>query len=653
MPEIKDTNPDNVQLQPSKKAEKLLSYNYGTPVNLTEEERLILIAEIEKHISYVERRRTELGLPNDWREARRAYNTEKEAKTFPWKNCSNLDIPVLAMSTDVMTVKGMTQMFGANPTMILRPLPGGIEVGDNGQQIYSDIKSKENVIEYKTKEEMQIKRKTRPLVKDAILIGTSIGKLKYRRKVEYDAEFVEIFDPIDIIKFSEKFIDDEGTSEYNEYYDRLLTGETVQVAYKKDDVQYDNPDLEYVKLENLYVDPDIEKFEDQAVIPELKEYTWFKLMELANQGLIDKEPILKLRETDKDIYSSKKYKVFEVNCYRQYGDNSKQKRIIFTYLHDTKEELKCITYPYAHREPYYHKYVIEDIPGSFYGRGLFIKLRDSIAALNGLWNQTIDGGTIRNAPMFKIKRGTKLDPTIKRYGPATGIMVENTTDIEEFKITGSGMEMLNFISRIERYCEWLSGVSAYMSGRESPGDPNAPASKAYMLLKESNLRVSEAIDMLHNTNKDVYRQSDALIYQYNESDSIAYNTIEGDTINVKLVPKKVMGIKVVYIPQLSDTDVNEDLSKQRLMQVIQFLQTLPLVQQTQTSQRAFAEAIIEKEGGLIAKLKSRIIGEEQQPLAPMIPQVESTGGVNNIPILPNSVPQSLGGETPAFNVPVQ
>lgn len=613
-------------------AKELMKFPYACKIEIDEPE--IKIRECEKEIELIEELRVKLCLVEKWQKARDQYaGVTDPDKDFPWEDSSNLFIHITSMAVDILNTKAQAQMF-VSPMMLLKPIPG-----QTGSDLYTDILLKEKFLDNKIQEEIELEEKLDPVLQDAINIGTGIAKVSYLRKIDYDATVSEIYEstPEDIRRFKKDFEKDKDTEVYRSYLNDLIgtknkgteedpIGIPVEVWMQSDEIVYDNPEISYVKLDDLLVRPDIPDLNNQRVIAENITFTWLELCNHVEQGYFHNKQILNdLREKYQDEYYKKIYKAREVITYHDYEKTNRPKRVVITYLTDEKWLLRAITFPYMHRQPYYVPYYIKRVPGNFYGEGLAERLEHTNKALNTLWNQTIDSGTLRNAPAFKAVKGANFDPSVKRWGPAVIWWVGAVNEVEAFQSYGGGIsaEMLNIISRLERYGEWQTGVSAYATGRESPSDPNAPASKAYMLLKESNLRLNKMIKQLHKSNKQLIMMIDKLIYQHTKRDKLPIVVMKGESIEMNPISKKILGMKVNYIPQLSDITANKELQKEQDMKFGDYL--MPKLQNVPAAQREILQIQIRNMGGAWEKAMDKLLPPEATKEIPPV-------GAGNIPV---------------------
>ncbi len=616
-------------LMEQSKADQLTKYPYS--INISVEDEIQEIKEIENHIESVKCKRSEYCLEDIWQEDRDLYNGVLEYKDFPWENCSALHIHITSMAVDVFKVKAKEQMF-TYPVMVLQPLPGQL-----GKNIFKDVADKQEYLEYITREEMELEYREDPILQDAILLGTGFGKLHYLRKIDYDSSSLEYYgvSPQEITRFKDDFEDQKSTKEYKKYLKDLTDGIPITVPIFDDIIMYDNPKLNYVKLEDLYLDPDIPEIENHNIISEKMELTWKQISNFVRMKYFKASIKEKIKSQYPDDYWKKIYTVYETVKYFDYKKNDNPKKVIITYIEEIKKIARAILFPYVHQEFYYIPFYIKKRPDSIYGEGFGQKLKYTNKSVNSLWNLTIDSGTLRNAPMLKAVADS-FDPTIKKMGPAFILWVKkDINSVQPLQMQGQQVELGNYIDRMIRFAEWQTGVTAYMTGRESPQDPNAPASKAFMLLKESNLRITDCVKQLHKANKMIYKQVDSLKYQFTKGNVVQYLTKRGEVYEGNEINKRVLGIKVQYIPHLSDVSVNREFVREENMKFATYLASNPLIMSNPEALRTITEIVIQDRGGVWQKNLDRLLPKQIQnkpALEQPTPDLRKPGGgLLNIP----------------------
>ena len=592
------------RLLSEKKGQKeFISVPFGYKLTLKDGEIKQIVKDCKQEIEVIKNKRRELLLEEDWSDWRDLYNGVTTFRDYPWPEASNFHIHVTAMTVDIGKTKTKQQMF-ISPMMILKSMPT-----DNTTDIITNVKIKENFMNYKVLEELEAETNLDAVLSDAWLLGAGIAKLKYLRLKE-QVRKTGYYTYLELEKFQTDFENSKDTKEYKRNLKLLEKGESVRVVYDTEEIIIDNPVIEHVQLENLYVRPDIPDLSKQRVIGEKSILTWLEVLDLVDEGYIEKSVTDELKKRHEKDYYKRDYTLWECRTFWKYDDTKKKKRIIITYFEDEDLPAKVITYPFEHNQPDYIFYYIKKKAGSIYGEGIGKRLNPSNRALNALWNQTIDSGSLRNAPVFQAPRDS-FDPTAKKYGPATIWWTKAGAEIKPVYTGGHPAEIVQLISKMERYIEIHTGISQYASGQESPTDPRAPASKAYMLLKESNLRINDCIKQLHKSNKKLFELVDSLLWQYSIQDEMGYYfKKDGQEVSEKM-SRSILGIKVQYIPQLSDITISKEVEKEENIKFATFLMGHPLIGTNPKAQREILEILIRNQGDVWEKNINNLIPSQE------------------------------------------
>ena len=116
---------------------------------------------------------------------------------------------------------------------------------------------------------------------------------------------------------------------------------------------------------------------------------------------------------------------------------------------------------------------------------------------------------------------------------------------------------------VQRYSDLLTGASPGQSGRESPIDPNAPASKTAMLLNRADIRVEDLITEWRRTVPDAIDLMRAL-YQQNATGDVSVVTSKGDELESQKISLAAFAdprIKCSLKPISPATSPDQEMSK--------------------------------------------------------------------------------------------
>lgn len=517
-----------------------------------------------------------------WDEADRqdSGNTEDETDDIPWEGHSQAHINLIRSTKKTLLVKAKKMMF-TNPMMLCKnPI---------NTKYSEDIRSqKESYINFKVTDrtETNLADSESAVLNDAALYGTGWLKFIWNEKMRVVKD-TEYYTPMDIDKFKENFGD---TKDYGKFAKKLNNGAIVLNVKKRIKVG-NGLEAQYVPLRNMFYHDKPKDLNKHRLIAELHEMSWDELNCYFTNEIFEKsvkDEIIKDGEHEK-----KPYKVWECIWKYDYDDDGETERVVIIYLELNGGEywLTGTEYPYNHNEPYYVPFRIEEEGDCVDGIGCFGMLRHVNKIIDNLWNQTIDTGTMMNAPAFEVQSNTGFDPTVKRWGPLVIWWVRQSGTIKPLNNVNAGARLpVDFIDRLLRYQEFETGVSIGMSGQESPQDPRAPAAKTMMLLQEANLKIDDYINTLQKSNIRIFYMADSMLQQYYYEDENFTGYLKDKEI--KRVDPNVLFSKFSFVPQYSQMTLNKALEQQYNKEMFQWLMGVPGFAQNPNIVRKGAEIVV-------------------------------------------------------------
>lgn len=246
-------------------------------------------------------------------------------------------------------------------------------------------------------------------------------------------------------------------------------------------------------------------------------------------------------------------------------DDGKIKKYVVTVDLKNRLILRAIYFPYKHNQEYYIPYYIQPRDDRFLGYGWCQKLKDNSRMIDNLWNIAFDTAQWANLPIIWTDDNT-LNLTEQSYSPMSSLKVMAGKKVDVLKMSDPNLDTLNLIAQAQRFAEFITGVSALFSGRESSSDPNAPAAKTAILLKEANDRINDDIKNLQYSNALLFEQIEELDKQY-LGDDLGYYRNGKRSVKVELMNKKVR-----HIPQGLSLTKNQDIELEKIMQFYGLMQ---------------------------------------------------------------------------------
>lgn len=441
---------------------------------------------------------------DEWELLRQHYENELPTKNFPWVGCCSHHEPIIQGDTDAVVARVGEVLHGKRPNLAFVPTEE------------SDVQAcekKEQFIDYEFAVEMKIEEQDDPAIHDAVLLGTGLLKLTWHRETRRVKDVEKHKGLNDILQFLEKYPNAE--SKYPEFLQRLINDETINLTVEYDEEVYNAPKAEHIELEDLIIDPRIKRLEDQRLIVTVLKYSRDDLLKKEKEGFFDNvsEVLVDINEGETDTTD---YKVLECVYKCNTGKDKFEEKNIFYIEYQHQSILRAMSYPYQHGRPYLIPYFYESRAKGFFRRGLGYRLRPINETVDTLIRQAVDSNTLGNVATFTMTGDEELNPSTFPLSPGTILPVGDHDNLRKIEMNAnSGIAMtIDLAQIIKRGKDEASGVSAHITGKESPTDPRAPATKTNALLFESNKRLAKGIKMLQRCFQEVGFQTAQLFYQF-------------------------------------------------------------------------------------------------------------------------------------------
>ncbi len=562
------------------------------PLKLNEDGKSSLIKEINIELNNIIVEREEYSLEDVWDDEDKLYSTDEIEKDFPWPDSSKLHLGIIKSASDVVRNKAIKYTV-VNPMMLCKDVPGKIldpEILNKKEKLYNYIVNDKN--------DVDIKNKLSPVYLDACVHGLGWIKEDWNDNYEniIDTEYYIVGQEKEFIGNYRGFL---TKSEIDKYVRELLDIGHIELTVNKKVKRGCGLNIKYVDIRNLYVRVSPGDLNKHKLIAEKIVMTWSELNKYFINEKFDNTIADELRT--KQDYNTRRYTVWQCRVLFDYNnDNEEEKCIVFLLDMDEPDTkrvkefdnasitsmkyLAGIKYPFNHNREYYIPYRIRPIKDFVYGESLPYMLRNSSKAIDASWNQTVDSGSLVNAPVFVCKENSTFDPTLKKWQPGAIWWVKDPNDIKSLTVSNPNARLpIEFVDRLMRHQELDSGISTYNTGQESSFDPRAPAAKAMMLLQESNLRIEEYINNLHDSNVQLFVIFDKLFKQYYDNETYRIGDIE---INPEIIYSEVE-----FLPQMSSMTMNKALERENNMEMLKFVSGIPMVWNDLNKQRLCLEIV--------------------------------------------------------------
>lgn len=471
-----------------------------------------------------------------------------EKKNFPWKNCSNLSMPVTPIAVETIHAREVNTLFSIRPFIQIKP-----KKKDSSKENCSAIEQffdqvSQNVINlYKVGSQWFLEKNK---------MGTSYlkpywcyDKKKIRRGKGFEwkvlddvkVEVIAIEDLIyptnatDIqtcsfvaqrIRGGWNNISRKGALKIYENIDKVKTFNKTDTASRESgqDVQKTKEDMERV----VRTSPDI-----------LKEYEWFEI-----------------------------YFDYDVD-----GDGFAE-QTVFTLHKDSRIKLRWIYHPYDHgRRPFIPNRYMERV-GRVDGKGLCEMSEFIQDGTNTVVNQTLDNMTIANAKVFVAQKSEKENiPKDGIYPGCTLYLDDPISGYREFLFGDVKQSNFALINLFKDYHERRTKVTDYTLGRESSMmKSRATATGTMALLQESGRHFDLIINNSRDALVELAYQVIELYLQY-KPEKIFEVVGKDDKVTEIKLPESVGNLREDYEFYCAATSmsVNKEIEKQTNLLLIQQL----------------------------------------------------------------------------------
>lgn len=526
-----------------------MAKNLVQKIRLSADETERLQNRLDEMISQAEEFRTS----SNWSDLHEQYwlqhlaQPESDTKDFPWKNSSNLFLP-LTQSIDLAIVaQEFDSMFSADPKVI------GVES--------SDYTNAEDLTDYYFgyffREVVNLQKFASDYLLDNVVDGTSVAKVRYNR--DWFVRRVETVEPVPTVR-KEQFPDP-------------ITGEMVDVDVPDTDFRIaetatlervEQAEVDVADLENIYVAPDTGPDLQWPVCRwyyQQSYLTWEDLVErrrngyqnidddlkahLSVRGLSDVEKVKARQEGTAEEGIERVLQVLEfymrwplparylkVNAPGDIEDEDQAEgdeegfaeEVVVTYAPEAQKIL--LIRPLSRVTPdgkrphvinHYHR-----LPRYVYGQGVPSKLRHLQAALNSQTNQSIDYGTLAVLPWGFYSPGvTGILPDMGGLYPGAMVECLDPRGIVFPRLQGDPNFWLQANQTIQMWAEKVSNVNDYSMGR-APNLPNAPRTRGgqAMMLQQSNIGFSLLVNLHAQAFIEVFRRVHSFHRKYASPDKV-------------------------------------------------------------------------------------------------------------------------------------
>lgn len=476
-------------------------------LTLKDDERGRIGKRIQQQID--ESRRAMTGMIDKAAGYERLYESDLKPKTFPWKGCSNMNVPLIQPDVDTFHAHINDVIFGVKPITKLSP-PAYVsdpDAKETAQRVESAV--------YHVQDDMMDLRSIGDQFNlTSLMTPAGVVKLPWREEYRTVRRVTQEVDQ--------------------------MTGEPTQSLQDVQEIKYRGPRPELIEPDNFVIYPLTAKSaEDAVLIGDRFRLTPDELNRRIASGYFEKdwcEPVLARKGTQQsrvdntveqesldrdglDYVDSDEYTFWEViTGYDANGDGLVED-CVFVIEAETGTVVRATVFPYWHGRRYYIPMRPFLKPSKrFFARCLPQILEHSQLEANSVHNQRVDATTMAMIKAFKGRNGGLDDPDSIEIAPGSVIPMDDVNDLVELQINpivpGADIEQINRIGS-----ERASGVNDIATGRQSEGDKTL--GELQMVSARAGVRFSDVIRRCQEAYVEIAKQTAGLMYQFMEDQELA------------------------------------------------------------------------------------------------------------------------------------
>lgn len=491
------------------------------------------------------------------------FESKTFPKSFPWKDCSNVFIPITQIHTEALQAKLMASIFGVRPFFLVKPRASADQ--EKKQRV-------EDFLEYLNREEIHLFNVCDDWFTMGLVQGTGVLKIIWSSE---DIRKTKIYDTV-----LDPLTGESSEQEVNvlekpnipklipiDLIDFVLPAKAVDVqtaSFVAHRVKYRMDDLlEKERLgiyKNVFKMPKAEDSDDYTS----NDYNKNRREIIGVQPQPPKDD----KHSEKIIYEV--YRGFDID-----GDGFKEE-CIFTVAYQDRKMLRAITNPYMHGKRPFVTFQVYKRPNMFYGIGVPEKLKQLQEQLNTLYNQRNDSVSICIAKVFKTLKGS-IDSTKDQIYPGNIIELDNMDDLQPLQTGDVSISAYQEEPIVRDYIEKATGITDFSLGQQKKyGTGRGTATGTLALIQEGNTRFDLIIKRISIAMDEVARQILQLCYQFYPK-NFTYKRIEGDKAVFENLNREDIKINAEFEIQGSSTTSNKTIEQQQLLNSYQMLISNPLV----------------------------------------------------------------------------
>lgn len=509
---------------------------YRVKIDLNDDQKERLKKQFQEEFKALLEERNNLGLPSKWSALDRQYDGILKKNS---KLSFNLHTHQSKIKVDAI-VRALNEAFlDSSPMVDVSPRPEFWKEQDkSGEDV---CEKQQQFIQYEMEENIQPSADITRVALCSIKKFVGIMKLEWcyekemrKREETYngeneivgvDAQGQPVIENKALKEFEGNYPNWEERG-YKSYRDKIAKGETVNLVVEYLDTIQNSAKWRHVSIEDFYVRNSTfynDGLKKAHLIVERDSMTYWELLKKEQNEEFDNIDDICQSYTSssnseggsKLDYKNKDYSVLEATIYFKMEEDDEEETKIKVWFAEIDNEgeknadeqryelFGAILYPYYGFDIDYKAFYVKLNNDGFYGgaKSVMSDLRDSNIAQDAILNLSLHSMYIRNILTPIVKEGSEIESMFieNRWQDGRPLpvdaMTENVQDAMAF-VQYPQINLQDFLAlgaQMQKIDSDVSGVSALATGRESPSDPHAPASKTIALLNQSGINIKDYI----------------------------------------------------------------------------------------------------------------------------------------------------------------
>lgn len=505
----------------------------------------------------------------NWLEWHDQYEEITKKKVFPFKNCSNVFIPLTPIAVETIHAREVNTILGTKPYIQVR-------------------RKKEEMSEA---DAVNIERFLDEVLR-TVVNGYDTLSMWIMEKDKMGDGFVKVYWKFDQTKIKKgkgfrTITEDDVAIDVIAIEDLIFPSSARAVEQALWVAHRFRMDWNVLKRkEKLGIYENIDKIKDfyRQDNDTQGEEIDFQKVKKGVEGIDERSP---------DIL--KDYELFEVYFDWDIDNDGIAERLVATYEKKSNTIIRLIHFPFNHgRRPLVQNSFMKRT-NRIYSKGITEMSKQLQIAINTVFNQTIDNATIANVKCFKGLKSAKRD--IGEIYPGKVFWLDSTQDLEDFTL--GEVHQSNFVLHglLRDYHERRTKVTDLNLGRPSEiTRSRATATGTLALLQESGRHFDLILNNSREAMTEIAYQIIELYAQYAPNKVFTVTGKDGTLEQLRLPKIGTLREEYTFHATATSIAVNKEIEKQANMVLVQqlsgvFRQVLQLIMLTASPQTNLPDSI--------------------------------------------------------------